>query len=529
MNKNKGKFAILTIFSLLITVIGIILPYLNGKFIDYLTAGIEYKIIFRMSMLILVLGLINVVLYYVKQILVAKIKLESSYSMKIEIIEHLRNIPILLYKKYDPSYLNQRTEQDISEIISFITTNYPVVVLNAVQIIGLFFIIYRISKGLVALMLVFLPVYFIMYLFIRKPLYHKSYAAKEAQNSYFNTLNDQFAFMEEIRINANYEYNNYYITRYFEKYQQSYLEFVKISGKSASLEGILSALFQVSTFLYGGWQTLNGNMSVGELTVICTYFTMMLQLIQYYFELGNSFQNVKTSIHRLEEILCMETEEKGNVVLEEIKNVSGLITFGYDENNIFLKNVKLDLEPGKVCCLIGKNGSGKSTITKILIGILYANSLLINGIDINQLNMEILRKKKILYICQTLNYPNRTIKEIYQEYNLHIQLEDVLSEIERSDLNIDQLASLYRNNWDKNINSLSGGEKQIVSILKCLVKDANVIIFDEPTSNLDIKRTSILLIVIKHLRAKNKMVLVVTHDPKIMQISDSVLRIDDEF
>ena len=118
--KSKNKFIILTTISLLIAVTGIVLPYLNGEFIVCLAAGVEYNFILRMCIFILLLGLTNVILYYVKQILNAKIKLESCYLLKLEIIKHLRDIPILSYKKFTPSYLNQRTEQDIGDIVSFV-------------------------------------------------------------------------------------------------------------------------------------------------------------------------------------------------------------------------------------------------------------------------------------------------------------------------------------------------------------------------------------------------------------------------
>lgn len=523
--KSKKKFIILTVISLLLAAIGIVLPYLNGEFIDYLATGVGYSFILRMCIFILLLGLINVTLYYVKQILNAKIKLESSYLLKLEILKHLRDIPILSYKKFTPSYLNQRTEQDIGDIVSFIISNYPAIILNAIQIIGLFIIISRVSKGVVILMLIFLPVYYVMYVFLRKPLYTKSYASKEAHNLYFNTLNDQLAFMEEIKTNANYEYNNLYIDKYYRKYYRNYLEFVKISGKSISIEGIISALFQVATFLYGGWQVLNHNMSVGQLTVMCTYFSMMLQLIKYYFELGNSFQNVKTSLHRLEAIFHIEVEKEGNILLEKIENISASITFGYDSNNFILKELPLELCRGKIYCVVGKNGEGKSTLTKILIGILHAKSILVNGINIDCLNMEELRKNSILYISQALNYPNRTIKEIYQEYNSNIRLEDVIRKIKEHDLNEEQLIPLYQENWNKNINTLSGGEKQIVSILKCLVKEADMIIFDEPTSNLDIKRINALLRLIERLKMEKKILLIVSHDSEIIQASDIIIRL----
>lgn len=134
-------------------------------------------------------------------------------------------------------------------------------------------------------------------------------------------------------------------------------------------------------------------------------------------------------------------------------------------------------------------------------------------------------KNSILYISQALNYPNRTIKEIYQEYNSNIRLEDVIRKIKEHDLNEEQLIPLYQENWNKNINTLSGGEKQIVSILKCLVKEADMIIFDEPTSNLDIKRINALLRLIERLKMEKKILLIVSHDSEIIQASDIIIRL----
>lgn len=115
----------------------------------------------------------------------------------------------------------------------------------------------------------------------------------------------------------------------------------------------------MATFLYGGWQVLNHNMSVGQLTVMCTYFSMMLQLIKYYFELGNSFQNVKTSLHRLEAIFHIEVEKEGNILLEKIENISASITFGYDSNNFILKELPLELCKRKNLLRSGKEWRGK--------------------------------------------------------------------------------------------------------------------------------------------------------------------------
>lgn len=526
VKKNKFIFVCLTLISLIVTLIGVLLPFLNGKFIDYLTIGVKYKVIFNMCILILGLGLTNVILYYISQILNTKVKLNASFDMKLRIIEHLRKIPITTYQKYNPSYLNQRTEQDINEIVTFIISNYAIAFINAAQIVILLIIIFMINSNIAILMLIFLPVYFFIYFGIRKPLYEKNYAAKESQNSYYNVLNEQFTFMEDIKINGNDYFNNKFVEKSYKRYEYDYMNYTRISGKFLSLDGIVSAIFQVITFLYGGWQTLDGKMSVGELTVICTYFSSSLQIIKYYFEFGKSYQNVKTSLNRLKELWSIECEKDGNKVINSIAKVDGLISFGYSKNKKILDDFVVKLEKGKIYGVVGQNGSGKSTLSKLLIGLLHTNSIHINDIDISNVNMKLLRLNNLLYIPQTLNYPNRTIQEIYQECTDNINIETLINNIKKIHLSRESnIINLLRNNWEHNINKLSGGEKQIISILKTMVKKFDFVILDEPSSNLDSNRATVLTEILEYLKKEEKIILIITHDLNIENKCDIKLHL----
>ncbi len=526
ISEKKKSFIFLTLINIFVTAIGVLLPYLNGKFIDLLTLRVRYNIILEMCLFILAIGLASVILFYIKQILEAGIRLKSAYSIKLKVVEQVRKIPILIYKKFNPSYLNHRTEQDISDIVAFIIANYATVFINFVQILVLLFIIFKISKNITIIMLIFLPIYYFAYLKFRKPLYDRSYEAKETQNSFFNSLNDQFTFLEDIKINANDEYNNKYLFLQFNDYFKKYINYIKTSGKFSSLDGIISIVFQVATFLQGGWETLNGRMSIGELTIICTYFAMALQVIKYYFELGKTYQNVKTSVNRLNEIFDIEVEQDGKLIIEKINVISCDLTFKYEGDKNLIEKIKIDLEKGNICSIVGKNGSGKSTISKLLIGILNTGDVYYNENNISSINMKNLRSQHILYISQSLNYPNRTIDEIYREFNENISLNEVLEKIKEMNLNDEEdIINLYNQNWNKNVNSLSGGEKQIISILKCIVRDAEFIIFDEPTSNLDANRAEIFLNIIKYLQKQQKLLLIITHDLSLADVSDSLIEL----
>ena len=123
-------------------------------------------------------------------------------------------------------------------------------------------------------------------------------------------------------------------------------------------------------------------------------------------------------------------------------------------------------------------------------------------------------------------YPNRTIKEIYQEFNENINLNEVLEKIKDINLNDEEdIINFYNENWDRNVNSLSGGEKQILSIFKCIVRDAEFIIFDEPTSNLDAKRAEMFLNIIKYLQKQQKLLIIITHDLSLVEASNSLIEL----
>ena len=249
-----------------------------------------------------------------------------------------------------------------------------------------------------------------------------------------------------------------------------------------------------------------------------------MQIIKYYFELGKSYQNVKTSLNRINEIWSIQPEKDGNEVIDEIIKINGLITFEYIKGKNILDNVLINLEQGKIYGVVGENGSGKSTLSKLLIGLLHSNSIYVNDIDVSHVNMKLLRLNNLLYIPQSLNYPNRTVEEIYQECKKNIEIETLINNIKRIHLSEEaNIIDLLRNNWKHNINEFSGGEKQIISILKCVVKKFDFVILDEPTSNLDFNRATVLTEILNYLKNEGKIVLIITHDSNLENKCDTIL------
>lgn len=190
------------------------------------------------------------------------------------------------------------------------------------------------------------------------------------------------------------------------------------------------------------------------------------------------------------------------------------LNFSYNKkSNNILNNLSLDLLDSSLGIVLGKNGSGKSTLFKNIIGILKSNSgdIILNDINLNALN-NIKRSRLISYVPQDISFGDLTVFDSILAGRLsYFQINPNSDDYEKvnsiiKEMKLEDLAL-------KNVNELSGGERQKVAIARSLVKDPLLLVFDEPTGNLDIGNERMILKEIKNIISKRKvMVLISVHD-----------------
>ncbi len=214
----------------------------------------------------------------------------------------------------------------------------------------------------------------------------------------------------------------------------------------------------------------------------------------------------------------------------QLKGVSRTYVMG-KETLAALDSVNLDIKEGEFLAIMGPSGSGKSTFANIIGGLdkPSAGTIIVDGEEINKLNDRKLSK-----------YRNKKIGFVFQSFNLlptYTALENVMvplilsgesSKIRRQKAE-DCLKSVgLDGRMDHKPNQLSGGERQRVSIARALVNDPQIIIADEPTGNLDSKKSEEIVALLKNMNRKKKITLIViTHDPNVAHEADRVVQMHD--
>ena len=253
----------------------------------------------------------------------------------------------------------------------------------------------------------------------------------------------------------------------------------------------------------------------------------MPSLIQY----TGTLQAVDHFIKEIYETNLLKDNEENNVN-ESLKIKNGKIeiknlNFGYNNDHLLFNNLNLTIHENEKIALIGSSGNGKSSIIKLIMGYYYVpkNTIFIDNHDINDYNLNDLRKQ-ISYVNQNNKLFNLTLLENIQ-YGNKMSKEEIIKLCEK--IKVDNIFKNLEKGFDTPCgiegNNLSGGQRQLVHLLRCLAKNNKIVILDEPTSAIDTVNVDNIISIIKELSKKSTLI-IITHDNKLLDLVDRVITID---
>ena len=273
----------------------------------------------------------------------------------------------------------------------------------------------------------------------------------------------------------------------------------------------------------GIWFVLRGDLTVGLLISSINLLNGVFSPVQEFAQNKNLMGTVKDIVNSFDDIMSTDNEENLDIKLSDNVNSIAVknLSMDFKDKHIF-DNYNVNFESNKKYAIIGESGRGKSTLVKLIMKYYpsdsYRGEVLINDTNINKIDTESLFNK-IAYIQRNDFYVDGTIKdniELYRNLNIQQDLYDQLKFTEEF---------LNKNIEDGSRNLVSTGEKQRIDILRFLVKDYDVLIFDEPTSNLDRETSKIIFDLI--FKISGKIVIVITHtsDEETLNKFDEVVRL----
>jgi len=259
--------------------------------------------------------------------------------------------------------------------------------------------------------------------------------------------------------------------------------------------------------------------------ILIFYIPCLNTIIVYLPDYTNHIGVIK-SVDNFIDTIHKKNLKKPNIEIKEGNITINNLNFGYTDDKLLFSNFNININAKEKIGLIGPSGNGKSTLIKIIMGYysVHDNTIFIDGQDINKFNLNSLRKQ-ITYINQNTKLFNKSIFENIK-YGNNITNENIINIYNK--YNLERIFKNIPNGFNTNVGvngeSLSGGQKQIILLLRSYFKSSKIYILDEPTSALDNITRETVINIIKDM-SHNSTLIIITHDINNLELINRKIKI----
>ncbi|MDR2873558.1 MAG: ABC transporter ATP-binding protein/permease [Methanobrevibacter sp.] len=412
-------------------------------------------------------------------------------------------------------------------ITNIITKIFPQFIMACVSLIFPFFILLSLNAYLT--MITISPVLFfiVISVFMGRKMETIQKKILEINALLFQVLNEFIAIIPLIKIFNLEKWSNKNFKEQMGDYCSSSIKYTKISSISYFFNAFFMSFPIILFFWQGSLMVMDGSISIGTFTAFITYITMFFSPISQLSTFYTTYKSTLPAFDRIKEVFDMLPEKDGNhdLMFNEGEIIFENVFFSYDDKAI-IKSFNATFKRG-LNYIVGDNGSGKSTIIKLILRLYHPDkgTIKIDGQDISQLN----KKSLINHISTVFSTPylfSGTIYDNIKVGDLKASENDIIHALDLAELTnfINEKPEQYKFNVSEDGNLLSSGQKQKMALARAILKNAPILLLDEATKSVDThSRESINKIVTKFKNEKT--IIIVTHNLEEVEPNSNIIHL----
>lgn len=530
---SKGIYFNVIIASIMINLFVLATPLFTMNVYDRVVPNGAFETLWVLAIGVSVIYIFDIGLKFLRTYFLELSGKKSDIIMSSILYEQVLNLKMSVFPKSVGSFASNL--KDFDSIKGFLNSS-TVSILIDLPFAFLFLIVVNFIAGSIVLIPMVIMMLILLYSFaIRGPLRRSIESTYEASANKNAILIESLSNIETIKYLGASGHAQWELE---EATGDIANKSIKTKLLSDSIKSVTQFLVQINTIvivIYGVYQIEALELSLGGLIASIILSSRAIAPMGQVASLISSYQQTKTAYDAINNIMQMEVERKDGKKFIQSDHLKGSISFenvsfsyAEDETKI-LNNISFKIEAGEKVAIIGRVGSGKTTIQKLTAGLYSATegSVKIDGIDINQINPANLRTN-IAYVSQDINLFRGTVKEniIYKAPYVD---DELIQKAAKASL-VSEFVSKHPLGFDMPIlergAGLSGGQRQTIAIARAILLDSPIVLFDEPTNSLDNQSEAKL---IKNLKkyTKDKTLLVVTHKLALLHLVDRIIVVDN--
>lgn len=502
-------------------------------------SGIDFDAIFKIVTTMAILYVCSALINYISNLIMVKTSVDLTYRLRDDVSKKINRLPLKFFDKHSHGEVLSRVTNDVDTIANNLSNTITQMLSSVVSVIGVLYMMFSISFKLTIVALCVLPLTGFCATFIVKHSQKYFYKQQAA-------LGEANGLIEEM-------YSGHLVVKAYNYEDKSIKDFDKInknleesahksqfySAIMMPVTGFIGNLIYVAVCLLGGYEAINGRITVGDIQALIQYVRNLNQPVSQASQLLSNIQSMAAAAERIFEILDEKEEEpdcinpvsiydengnltiKGNVSFENVR-------FGYDPDNIVIKDFSMYVKPGQNVAIVGPTGAGKTTLVKLLMRFYELNggTIYVDGHDIKDYTRSDLRSLFGMVLQDTWLYSG-SIKDNIKYGKLDATDEEVYEACKMAHVHhfIKTLDNGYDTQISDETSGISQGQKQLLTIARAFLKDPKILILDEATSSVDTRTEELIQQAMEKLM-ENRTSFVIAHRLSTIKNADIIIVLD---
>ncbi|HEM6115881.1 peptidase domain-containing ABC transporter [Streptococcus pluranimalium] len=527
----KIKIISIIILSLLITMISVGSTFYFQITIDKLIPYENIGLLNIISFVLFISYIIRTLVELLKDNLLVDLGLKMNKKIISDYFHHIIRLPLSFYSSRSSGDIISRFF-DASRIVDSLATAIITIVVDLLMVIVSGLSLFLQNKTLFLISVISLPIYTVIILYFSKKFENMNNQQLAASSLLNSKIIESINGIENIK---SYQKERYFYTEITKKLD-NYLDLIKKNGKLTNFQYTLKILteFAFSTVVVwiGSIYVIQSKLTLGELIAFNTLLVFFTSPIQNIVNLQVQLQSAEIASKRLNEILTIKEEKynENNLNWNEFKKsiLVKNLNFSYDQKNMVLKNICLEIYKGKKLAIMGMSGSGKSTLGKVLVNFYDINSdnIFFDDFSIRDISIEDIRGM-ISYVPQEPFLISGTIMDnLLLDSNNSVDIKMIESTCSKAGI-LDFIIELplgFETKVEENGANLSGGQKKRIELARALLSNKPIIIFDEITAGIDFMQE--IEIMESLIKESQKTFVFITHSLNVSRFCDEILFIE---
>ncbi len=498
------------------------------------TGSIDFSAIAQILLFLGGLYAVSALLSYVQGWVMAGVATSLSYNMRRDISQKIDRMPLAYFDRVQSGEVLSRITNDVDTVTQTLNQSLSQIVTNVTMMIGVLCMMLSISPLMTLVALCILPLSILIVVNVVK----RSQPFFQKQQEYLGHVNGH---VEEM-------YGGHLVVTAFNGEEKSIEQFDDLNGqlynsawKSQFLGGIMMPLMNfvgnlgyVGICVLGGFLSLKGTITVGDIQAFIQYVRNFTQPINQIANISNVLQQTAAAAERVFDFLGEDEEPADPESPLSPELIQGEVDFahvhfGYVPEKTIINDFSAIIQPGTQVAIVGPTGAGKTTMVKLLMRFydVTEGAILLDGYDVKQFARNDLRDTFGMVLQDTWLY-NDTIRENIRYGRLSATDEEVIAAAKAAQVDhfVRTLPQGYDTVLNEEASNISQGQKQLLTIARTIVSDPKILIFDEATSSVDTRTELAIQKAMDHL-TEGRTSFIIAHRLSTIRNADLILVMRD--